>query len=140
MTILVIAAAATWAMVGVIWMVQLVHYPMLAGYSALLPGAAAIDHQRRITWLVGPLMATESVTALLLLVERPDTMATWSAWLAAGLLAVALGSTVCVQVPLHARLALGHDEGVAARLVVSNWIRTVAWTLRGCVVAWVIAT
>ena len=74
MTILVVATAATSAMVGVIWMVQLVQYPMLAGYSALAPGAAAVDHQRRISWVVGPLMAAEGVTALILLVERPDTI------------------------------------------------------------------
>ena len=139
MTTLVIATAATAAMVGVIWIVQLVQYPMLASWSALAPGAAAVDHQRRISWVVGPLMATESVTALILLVERPDSMAASTAWLAAGLLAVALGSTVFVQVPLHARLADGHDRRAAERLITTNWVRTAAWTLRGVVLAWALA-
>ena len=65
----------------------------------------AVDHQRRISWVVGPLMAAEGVTALVLLVDRPSTMAAVSAWTAAVLLGVALLSTVLVQVPLHARLA-----------------------------------
>ena len=140
MTILVISAAAAWAMVGLIWMVQLVQYPMLAGYSELAPGAAAVDHQRRISRVVGPLMAVETATALILLVDRPDMMPAWSAWTAAVLLAVALGSTILVQVPLHARLAEGHDSRAAARLITTNRVRTAAWTSRGLVLAWVLAT
>ncbi len=138
MTVLVVGAAATWAMVGLIWMVQIVHYPMLAEYSALAPSAAAVDHQQRISWIVGPLMAAEGITALLLLVDRPATMGAVSAWLAAGLLGVALGSTVLVQVPLHSRLAVDHDPDAAGRLVLTNWVRTVAWTARGIVLALVL--
>lgn len=140
MTTLIVSTAATWAMVGLIWMVQLVHYPMLATYSAAAPATAAADHQRRISWVVGPLMAAEGVSALILLADRPDTMPTWSAWAAAALLGVALTSTVVVQVPLHARLAERHDVRDAARLISSNWVRTVAWTMRGLLLAWVLAS
>ena len=80
-------------------------------------------------------MAVEGVTALALLVARPSGLGPGPAWAAAGLLAVALGSTVLVQVPLHARLALGHDPVVAQRLITTNWIRTGAWTARGLVLA-----
>lgn len=139
MAVLVISTAATWGMVGVIWMVQHVHYPMLAEYSAIEPGRAAVDHQRRIAPVVGPLMAAEGVTALILLVERPATMAASSAWLAAALLGVALSSTIAIQVPLHGRLAEGHDEAVARRLITTNWVRTAAWTARGTVLALVLA-
>jgi len=61
-SVLVVGAVATWAMVGLVWTVQLVHYPMLATRSAQAPVDAMVDHQRRITWLVGPLMGTETVT------------------------------------------------------------------------------
>ena len=140
MTVLVVNTAATWAMVGLIWTMQLVHYPMLSTISSLAPATAAADHQRRITWLVGPLMLAEGVTTLWLLVDRPDTMPGWSAWVAAAWLAVALGSTALIQVPLHARLAQRHDPDAAERLLTSNWIRTVAWSMRGLLLAWVLAT
>ena len=140
MTTLVISTAATWAMVGLIWMVQLVHYPMLATYSVTAPASAVADHQRRISWVVGPLMAAEGISALILLVDRPDTMPTWSAWAAAALLGLALTSTVVVQVPLHARLADRHDDRDAEKLISSNWVRTVAWTMRGLILAWVLAS
>ncbi|MBT5850446.1 MAG: hypothetical protein HOH36_08435 [Acidimicrobiaceae bacterium] len=140
MTTLVVSAAASWAMVGLIWLVQVVHYPMLASYSSTAPTRAASDHQRRISWVVGPLMALEGVTALALLVERPALMPAWTAWVAAVWLGVALLSTVLVQVPLHAVLADRHDPQVARRLVTSNWVRTIAWTIRALVLAWVLAT
>lgn len=139
-TVLVLGAAASWAMVGLIWVVQVVHYPMLAALSALSPVTAAVDHQRRISWVVGPLMATEGVTALALLVDRPATMGVVSAWCAAALLGVALLSTVLVQVPLHARLAVGHAPEVARRLISTNWVRTAAWTARGALLAAVLIT
>ena len=140
MSVLVISTAAAWGMVGVIWMVQVVHYPMLAEYSAVSPVRAAVDHQRRITPVVGPFMAAEGVTALILLVDRPATMGTLSAWIAAALLGVALLSTIALQIPLHSSLARGHDDRVAGKLIHTNWLRTAAWTARGLVLAAVLAT
>ena len=140
MTVLVVSFAATWGMIGVIWMVQLLQYPMLADHSELAPRVAAQDHQRRITWIVGPFMAAEGVTALWLLVSRPGTMSAISAWVSAALLGVALLSTIALQVPLHTRLAQGHDAAAARQLITTNWIRTVAWTARGLVLAAVVVT
>jgi len=137
-SVLIVGTVATWMMVGVIWTVQLVHYPMLADFSALSPVSAAVDHQRRISRVVGPPMAAEGITALVLLVDRPPTMGVASAWAAAVLLAVALASTVLVQVPLHGRLARGHDPAVARRLITTNWVRTIAWTARGVLLATVL--
>ena len=140
MSVLVISTAATWGMVGVIWMVQVVHYPMLAQYSAGAPVRAVVDHQRRIAPVVGPFMAAEGVTALILLVDRPATMGAASALAAAALLGVALLSTIAIQVPLHSRLAEDHDDELARTLITTNWLRTAAWTARGVLLAAVLAT
>ena len=47
-------------------------------------------------------------------------------------------STIFVQAPLHGRLGGGFDAGLHRRLVVSNWVRTVAWALRGLLVLWMV--
>lgn len=138
--VLVVGTVATWGMTGVIWTVQLVHYPTLGRLSVYEPSVAATDHQRRITWVVGPLMVAEGLTALWLLVDRPDTLGVGSAWVAAALLAVALVTTAVVQVPQHSRLADGHDDEVVQSLIAGNWIRTIAWTARGLVLAVALAT
>jgi uncharacterized membrane protein len=140
MITLVAGTVAAWGMVGLIWVMQLVHYPMLGRISLHEPSTAAVDHQRRISWVVGPLMAVEGVTALVLLVARPDTMGWLSTWASAGLLGVALLSTIVFQVPLHGRLAAGHDPEAVTRLLSTNWIRTAAWTARGIILAVVLAT
>jgi hypothetical protein len=44
-------------------------------------------------------------------------------------------STALLQIPAHGRLASGFDASAAATLVSSNWIRTVAWSARGAIVA-----
>jgi hypothetical protein len=85
-------------------------------------------------------MAAEGVTALVLLVDRPATMSFASAFVAAALLGVALLSTVAIQVPQHARLAEAHDDEIVRSLIAGNWIRTAAWTVRGVLLAIVLAT
>jgi hypothetical protein len=44
------------------------------------------------------------------------------------LIALVIVSTVVWQAPAHDRLAHGFDAAVHAKLVRTNWIRTVAWT------------
>jgi len=84
-----------------------------ASYSAALFGLAA--------------------TAILLLVQRPQGVSPSLAWIGVGLVAVIWASTAFLQVPAHARLSGGFDAETASTLVSTNWIRTVAWTARGCV-------
>ena len=134
-TLLLAHCAATWALIGLIWNVQLVQYP-----AFLLVGATEFAryheaHCRRITWIVGPLMGIELLTGAALWWERP---AGFTDLLAAGglvLIAVNWLATAFVAVPLHGR-ASGRDEAVRRALVRTNWIRTVAWTLRGGIVTY----
>lgn len=130
---LVLNFAASCVMVGVIWFVQLVHYPLLATIGVDRAPAIAVEHQRRTAWVVGLPMATEGVTTLVLLLSRPDGVDVWLAWLGAVLLAVALASTVFLSVPLHEQMAQDPRESTGRRLVVTNWPRTFAWTARAVV-------
>lgn len=130
---LVLNLTASCVMVGVIWFVQLVHYPLLATIGVDRAPAVAVEHQRRTAWVVGLPMATEGVTTLVLLLSRPDAVDVWLAWLGAVLLAVALASTVFLSVPLHEQMAQDPRESTGSRLVVTNWPRTFAWTVRAVV-------
>jgi hypothetical protein len=55
------------------------------------------------------------------------------------LLAAVWITTALVQVPLHRRLSAGYDEPTGRRLVRTNWVRTALWSLRGLVVALMLA-
>jgi len=134
--LLVVHAAATWAMTGLIWFVQVVHYPLMAGVGA--PGFAAYHaaHSRLTTLVVGPLMLVEAACALWIALERPSPAA--SAGVA--LLAVVWGATFFVSVPRHNLLAAGVDATVIESIVATNWMRTLAWTARAVVAAWMLTT
>ena len=120
---------STWFMVGVIWFVQLVHYPLMEHTAGTQATSYAREHQRRTGFVVILPMLLELLTGVWL------TLGLWQqsgvAWLNLGLLAVVWASTVFFQVPAHRQLAESFDARVHARLVRSNWLRTVAWTARG---------
>lgn len=57
--LLLLNAVATWTMVGLIWFVQRVHYPLLALIGTDRARPVAIEHQRRTAQVVGLPMAVE---------------------------------------------------------------------------------
>ena len=121
---------ASCVMAGIIWFVQHVHYPLLAQAPPDSAAGVAVEHQRRTSRVVAVPMAVEGFSTLALLVDRPNGV--WWVWPWAGalLLAIALGSTVFLSVPLHGRMATHPDAQVGARLVTTNWPRTIAWSMR----------
>lgn len=124
---------ATCLMTGVIWFVQWVHYPLLAQIPVDRAVETAIEHQRRTGQVLAIPMAVEGFTTLGLLISRPESVQIFWPWFGAVLLAVALGSTVFVSVPLHAKMAANPTTDIGRRLVVTNWPRTIAWSLRAVV-------
>jgi hypothetical protein len=130
MHLLLIHAGATLAMTGLIWFVQVVHYPLFDLASERRFGRFAEQHQRRTSLVVVPLMLAELGTAIALVVMPPTGVGGILPWVGLALLGVIWLSTALVQVPLHRRLSERRDERAIRRLVATNWIRTVAWTAR----------
>lgn len=129
---------ATCFMTGLIWFVQVVHYPLFAAVGSDEFAAYSRSHQSLTTLVVGPPMLLEAVTAALLLVVRPPSVPGWLAWAGLALVVVIWASTALLQVPAHGRLSGGFDAGTGGFLVATNWIRTVAWSLRSAVVLWML--
>jgi uncharacterized membrane protein len=136
--LLVVHAAATWFMTGVIWIVQVVHYPLFSYADRTTYPAFADAHGRLITLIVAPAMLAELVTALLLLADRPPFLSVRTALAGVALVGLIWSSTVLLQVPMHGQLAQGYDARAHGWLVGTNWIRTIAWTARSLLVGWVL--
>ena len=130
--------AATLYMVGVIWMVQLVHYPLYNRVGRQEFPDYETRHNDGMTLVVGPAMLLEAATVVLLVLLPSPRVPASSAWLGGALLAVIWLSTVFLQVPCHNRLVSGFDQATYERLVNSNWIRTIAWSLRGALAMWMV--
>lgn len=129
--ILLVHAAATWFMVGLIWIVQVVHYPLFAGVGVDGYTAYQRSHMARITWIVAPAMFVELFAAGAIAWLVGSALA----WVGAALLALVWLSTFAVQVPLHGRLVAGFEPAAHRLLVLSNWVRTLLWSCRGVVAA-----
>ena len=132
---LIVHLVSTAAMVGLIWFVQVVHYPLFASVGA--DGFAAYEarHQTLTSFVVGPPMALEGVAALWLVFDPPEAVG--RGWPLVGLLVLGVvhASTVFLQVPQHTALSQGFDAVRARRLVRTNWIRTAGWSIRGIIAA-----
>lgn len=137
--ILLSHAAATLFMVGLIWFVQIVHYPLMGAIGDSEFSAYERRHMSLTTWVVAPPMLLEAATAVLLLWLRPTGLSSWFVWAGIILLAVIWISTALLQVPCHETLSNGFAAEVHRRLVSTNWLRTVAWSLRGLLVLWMIS-
>lgn len=136
--VLVANAACAWFLTGLIWVIQVVHYPLFASVGRDQFAAYEASHTRLITVVVGPVMLLELATSVLLLTVRPQAVPQWAAAAGVGLVAVAWLSTVLLQVPAHGRLSGGFVEDAHSLLVHSNWIRTAAWTAHGALCAWML--
>lgn len=122
--------AATAALTGLIWMVQLVHYPLFAHAAGDRFPEFHRAHQFRISWLVVPLMTIEAACASLWLSAPPETVGRPLAIAGFALVIVIWLSTALLQIPQHRKLGRGWDPDAHRRLVAGNWVRTVAWTAR----------
>ena len=135
--LLVVNLIATWYMVGLIWMVQVVHYNLFdrVGHEQFAQYEA--DHNRLITPIVAVPMLIEIATACLLLTAAaPPSFPRWAAWAGAAMLAGIWLSTALLQVPMHNRLMNGFDQEAYQKLVSTNWVRTFLWTARGALMAY----
>jgi hypothetical protein len=136
--VLLLHAASTLWMTGLIWFVQVVHYPLFALVGP--SGFATYEHAHttRTTLVVGPPMLLELATTVALLGLASDAVPRSAAWTGAALLAVIWLSTALLQVPQHSLLSFGFDARASEFLVQSNWVRTIGWSLRAVLALWLL--
>ena len=126
--------AATLFMVGVIWFVQIVHYPLFTRVGEDGFAAYSGAHSRLTGLVVGPPMLAEAATSIALVVGPPPGVAAWLPAFGLALLAAIWLSTALLQSPRHGELGGGFDASAYRSLVASNWLRTGLWSARGLVV------
>lgn len=129
--VLLIHLVATCFMAGLIWFVQVVHYPLFLNVGSEHFTSYEREHCRLTTFVVGPAMIVESVTGVLLFY-----LFDFGNLVTINLVFIALiwFSTYAVQVPAHSKLSIAFDIATHARLVNSNWLRTFLWSVRVLVV------
>jgi uncharacterized membrane protein YfcA len=135
MIIFLVHCLATWYMVGLIWFVQIVHYPLFAQVPPSAYPHYERQHTRRTAWVVIPPMLLEILSGIWLLFYPPEPIVPSALGWSFGLLLLVWLSTALLQVPQHESLSRQYSAFAQQVLVRTNWIRTVAWSLRGVILA-----
>lgn len=115
-------------MVGVIWTIQVIHYPFFHRVDKQNFSLHMDKHREKISYIVVPVMLAElsSATGLVL------TNTQFQFEFITGLIILLLiwVSTALIQVPSHSKLAKGYSQTEVQKLVRLNWIRTILWSAR----------
>jgi hypothetical protein len=132
--LLVSHAGFTLVMVGIMWAVQLAIYPQFRSVPAADFVPYITSHSTRIVAVLAPFAPFELLLALLLWVVRPDGTSGTVAFISGLLLAIAWIATGLYYAPIHGELqANGYDAQLIDRLILTNWIRTALWSVRGVI-------
>ncbi len=118
----------TSVMTGVIWVIQIVHYPSFHFVEKELYTAFQKFHMNRISIIVIPIMLAELITGLLLLLDKSSKSSLLIISFVILILIWAITGVFFSKA--HNKLIIGYQELVVNQLVVMNWIRTLLWTLR----------
>ena len=115
-------------MTGVIWVIQIVHYPSFHFIEKELYTAFQKFHMNKISIIVIPIMLAELITGMMLFLDKSSK----SPFLIISLIILVLIwlITGVFFSKAHNELITGYQELVVNQLVVMNWIRTLLWTLR----------
>jgi len=124
----------TWILAGMMWFVQVVHYPL---YKKIKEGFVEYErsHIKRAALLIGPLMLIEVITAIILIGMTPGGTLTQLATANLVLLFLIWISTFLFQIAQHQKLSVQFSKKNLQGLINANWIRTVLWTIKGCIMA-----
>ncbi|MEP6955163.1 MAG: hypothetical protein ABI950_13980 [Solirubrobacteraceae bacterium] len=137
MALLLANAAVACALTGLIWTIQVVHYPLFAHVGEGEWRAYEREHQRRITFVVAPLMLVNVALAVAVVIAGDGAAAL--RWANLALAAGVFAATALVYSPLHGHLGETHDRTAIDHLVTLNWWRTAAWTAQAGVAIALIA-
>jgi hypothetical protein len=129
--IFLIHFAASFIMMGAMWFVQVAYYPNLQYIGGPEFIRYQQEHIRRVSTVAWTMLFVELATAIALPFFPGSLERRIAVTANLLLLLVIWWSTWRVQVPLHKTLERGFDAAAHRRLVQTNWLRTVCYSLRG---------
>ena len=139
--LVVLHLLSTFFMVGMIWTVHLLHYPLFAYVGDETYVTFQQEHVDRIGALLFVPWLTEGVT-LLGILALAFVGGRRELQLPAVINAVAMAVVLVISgfwsAPAHGDLSDGFDAAVHDRLMNANLVRTLAWSVCGAMAAWIL--
>ncbi len=126
--------SVSWALLALIWIIQLVHYPSFRYVSTHQWHEFHRHHSRSITWIVMPLMLIELGLAGWFTLHFNFY---WEYLVPMILVILIWVSTFLIQIPIHKSLGATRSEQEIEKLIRSNWLRTILWSLKAIWLLWI---
>jgi len=117
---------STSLMVGIIWVIQLLHYPTFHFIKESDYVEFQHFHMQRISFIVVPVMIIELLSGFMMVYYFRSNLLI----LCLIILLVIWLITFVFFTKLHQSLLGGYDKIIVDKLVQINWSRTVLWSLR----------
>ncbi|MDX1586516.1 MAG: hypothetical protein R3222_07225 [Balneolaceae bacterium] len=127
-TLFLINACSSFFMAGLIWFVQVVHYPSFLDMEESSFQQFHKNHVFRTGFVVIPPMLVELASSFMLVFFYSELFLINSMGLA--LVGLIWLSTFALQAPVHNRLQKNFEKSLILRLIRTNWIRTLLWSLK----------
>ena len=124
-SILVIQLFCSLFMTGALWIKQIVMYPSLALIPSESFSCFEILRQKRVKWVLYPVVGTELFTGLVLM-----TQDSWIFKANFALILFIWFISFTVYYPIMRKLREGKDDELINNLVKINWLKTVAWSVK----------
>jgi hypothetical protein len=127
---LVIHIVATAIMVGVIWVIQLVHYPSFYFIKQKNYKSFQNFHMKNITYIVFPIMSIELFSGFFLVLIFEDSKILSVLYFSLFFLLSNWALTGIIFTRLHSELLEGYNKLIIKNMIKWNWIRTLFWSIR----------
>lgn len=112
-------------MTGLCWFVQIVHYPLFRAMK--LEDLPQYEQKNKVTgYITVTVMTVELITGLILVYQQFELLYI----LNIAFLGLIWLSTMVYQVPMHLKLMIVASNETISKLIRTNWIRTLGWTIR----------
>ena len=129
-SVFILHLVSTSIMVGVIWIIQLVHYPTFLFIDKQKYMKFQEFHMSRVSYIVMPTMIAELFSGIYILFYNNVLIVNTFFLLASFSLFLNWVITALVFVKIHNGLLIKYEKNIILLLVKLNWLRTILWSLR----------
>ena len=129
MIIILLHAIVTFLLTGLIWVIQLVHYPMFQFLDSQAYSKAMSFHQQRISIIVVPLMLFELLSGVYLAHAQWSSLARFHS-INIALIVIIWIHTFGLMVPFHKNIPIQPNHELLKKTLCHHWIRTLSWSVK----------
>jgi len=127
---LLINLLSTILIAGILWFVQLVHYPLFNEIPAKNFINYGYYHSRKVSGIIKPLFIVDFTTLILLLILLGSNLSTNLMIVNVTIFIITIVLTQIIFIPIHQKLSKSPNSQTISQLIRLNWIRTLIWSLK----------